>query len=57
MISLIRRFGADRSCLSLIEYGLIVALIAITLITIMTNLGVTLSGFYNTISTTLASVS
>jgi pilus assembly protein Flp/PilA len=57
MISLIRRFGADRSGLSLIEYGLIVALIAITLITIMTNLGVTLSGFYNTISTTLASVS
>lgn len=55
MIRLLREFGANRRGLTLIEYGFIAALIAVTLITIMTDLGVTLRSFYTTISTSLAS--
>lgn len=55
MIRRFRDFGANREGLTLIEYGLIAALVAVTLVTIMTDLGVTLKTFYTTISTTLAS--
>jgi pilus assembly protein Flp/PilA len=55
MVRLLREFGADRRGLSLIEYGLIAALIATTLVTALSNMGTTLKTFYTTISTTLAS--
>lgn len=54
MLRLIREFGADQRGLSLIEYGLIAALVAVTLVTTLTNLGVTLKTFYTSISTTLS---
>jgi pilus assembly protein Flp/PilA len=54
MRRLIRDFGADRSGLSLIEYGLIAALVAMTVVTLLTNVGVTLKTFYTTISTALS---
>jgi pilus assembly protein Flp/PilA len=55
MVRLIRDFGADQRGLSLIEYGLIAALVAATLVTALTNIGSTLKTFYTTISMTLAS--
>ena len=39
----------------MIEYALIAALIASTLVTVLTTMGVTLKSFYSTINTTLAS--
>jgi pilus assembly protein Flp/PilA len=55
MVRLIRDFGADQRGLSLIEYGLIAALVAATLVAALANIGTTLKTFYTTISTTLAS--
>ena len=55
MVRLIRDFGGDQKGLTLIEYGLIAALVATTLVTALANIGVTLKSYYTTISTTLAS--
>jgi len=55
MVRLIRDFGADQRGLSLIEYGLIAAVVAATLVAALANIGTTLKTFYTTISTTLAS--
>ena len=48
MISLARRFGADQSGATAIEYGLIVALIAVVIIGAVTTLGTTLNGTLST---------
>ena len=53
MLRLFREFRCDQKGLSMIEYALIAALIASTLITAMSNLGVSLKSFYTSINTTL----
>ena len=53
MLRLFREFRCDQKGLSMIEYALIAALIASTLITALTNMGVTLKSFYTTINTAL----
>jgi len=55
MVRLLRDFGADRRGVTLIEYALLAALVAMTAITILTSIGVTLKSFYTTISTQLSS--
>ena len=55
MVRFIRDFGADRQGLTMIEYALIAALVATTLVTTLSSLGGTIKTFYTTISTNLAS--
>ena len=54
MVRLIRDLCADRKGVTLIEYGLIAALVSTTVIGVLSNLGVTLRAFYTTISASLA---
>lgn len=54
MVRLFRGFFCDQKGLTLIEYALIAALIATTLVTALTNLGVSLKSFYTSINTTLS---
>jgi pilus assembly protein Flp/PilA len=53
MRSLIKRFAADQSGATAIEYGLIAALIAVVIITGVTAVGTSLSTTFNTISTSV----
>jgi pilus assembly protein Flp/PilA len=53
MRSLIKRFVADHSGATAIEYGLIAALIAVVIITAVTAVGTALSTTFNTISTSV----
>ena len=53
MRSLIKRFVADESGATAIEYGLIAALIAVVIITGVTAVGTSLSTTFTNISTTL----
>ena len=53
-MALINRIIADESGATAIEYGLIVALIAVGLIASLTALGGSLSGTFNTVSTTMS---
>jgi pilus assembly protein Flp/PilA len=46
----LRRFTADRSGATAIEYGLIAALIAVGLITAMTVFGGSMGGMFNVVS-------
>jgi Flp pilus assembly pilin Flp len=54
MVRIFRDFFCDQKGLTLIEYALIAALIATTLVTALTNMGVSLKSFYTTINSTLA---
>jgi pilus assembly protein Flp/PilA len=47
----LRRFAADQSGATAIEYGLIAALVAVGAIVAMTSFGGSLSGMFNTVST------
>lgn len=47
----LRRFAADQSGATAIEYGLIAALVAVGAIMAMTAFGSSLSGMFNTVST------
>jgi pilus assembly protein Flp/PilA len=53
MNRLIQRFVADELGATAIEYGLIVALIAVTLIGALTRVGTTLSTKFNSVATSL----
>ena len=50
MIMSLRRFAADEAGATAIEYALIGSLIAVALVTILTNLGTRLSTEFSTIS-------
>ncbi len=54
MKRLVRSFTGDERAVTLVEYAFIVALVSVAAITILTSLGTTLTSFYTTISTTLA---
>ena len=54
MSKFISRFAKDESGATAIEYGLIVALIAVVIITAVTTLGTTLSSKFSTVSTKVA---
>jgi pilus assembly protein Flp/PilA len=49
-MQLIKRFAADESGATAIEYGLIAALIAVVIIGAVTAVGTKLSGTFNTVS-------
>ncbi len=51
MSNFVTRFVRDESGATAIEYGLIAALVAIVLITAVTNLGTKVSGTFNNIKT------
>jgi pilus assembly protein Flp/PilA len=53
MGNLFRRFINDQSGVTAIEYGLIAALIAVVIITAVTNVGTKLSGTFTAISSAL----
>ena len=53
MKNLIARFVKDESGATAIEYGLIVALIAVVIIGAVTSVGTALSGKFQTIATSL----
>ncbi len=48
------RFARDEGGAALVEYGLLVGLIAVVCIGAVKTLGVTINGFFGTINTTLA---
>ena len=53
MSKFVSRFAKDESGATAIEYGLIVALIAVVIITAVTTLGTTLNGKFTAVSTAL----
>jgi pilus assembly protein Flp/PilA len=53
MAHFLARFVQDEFGATAIEYGLIAALIAVAIITAATSVGTSLSGTFNTISTSL----
>ena len=53
MTRFFNRFVADETGATAIEYGLIVALIAVVIITAVTSLGTTLRTKFNTVATAL----
>jgi pilus assembly protein Flp/PilA len=55
MTKLVRKFIADESGATAIEYGLIAALVAVAAIVALTNLGDQLSTIFNTVKSTMAS--
>jgi len=56
VFNFIGRFGRDESGATAIEYGLIVALIAVVIITAVATLGSHLNNAFGTINTGLANV-
>jgi pilus assembly protein Flp/PilA len=54
MTNFMKRFASDESGATAIEYGLIAALIAVTIITAVTALGTALDGKFNTAATEVA---
>jgi pilus assembly protein Flp/PilA len=54
MSILIRRFCADRSGSTAVEYGLVVALIAVVIVGAVTTVGANLSTQFNTVAANLA---
>ena len=50
-MGIIKRFFKDESGATAVEYGLLVALIAVVIITAVTTLGTNLSGKFNTVAT------
>ena len=57
MSTFIKRFAKDQSGATAIEYGLIVALIAVVIIGAVTALGTNISGAFNTVSSSVGSAS
>ena len=55
MAGYLLRFFRDESGATAVEYGLIVALIAVVIITAVTKVGTSLSSTFNSISTSVAS--
>jgi pilus assembly protein Flp/PilA len=55
MRHLLRRFAADQSGVTAIEYGLIAALIAVAIITSVTTLGTKVSTTFSNIATAMPS--
>ena len=53
MMGTIRKFFADESAATAIEYGLIAALIAVVIITALNNIGTRLNTKFSSIATTL----
>ena len=53
MFQLIKKFGADESGVTAIEYALIASLIAVFIITAVTTVGAKVSTVFNEIGTTL----
>lgn len=53
MTKLIKRFAKDESGATAIEYGLIVALIAVVIITAVTTVGTNLSGKFDSVGTSI----
>jgi pilus assembly protein Flp/PilA len=53
MTQFLARLARDDSGATAIEYGLIAALIAVAIITAATSVGTSLSGTFNTVSTSL----
>jgi pilus assembly protein Flp/PilA len=51
MLNTLRRFARDESAATAIEYGLIAALIAIVIITGLTNVGTQLSAKFGSVAT------
>ena len=51
MTQFMKRFAQDESGATAIEYGLIAALIAVVIITAVTNVGTNLTGTFNRIAT------
>jgi pilus assembly protein Flp/PilA len=49
----IKRFGAEEDGVTMIEYGLLAALIAVVSVVIITSLGTTLRGVFQTVCTAL----
>ena len=54
MLALVKRFVRDESGATAIEYGLIVALIAVVIITAVTTIGTNLKTAFNKIGTATA---
>jgi pilus assembly protein Flp/PilA len=54
MLRLIRRFAADQSGASAIEYGLIVSLIAVAVIGVLATIGINLRNKADDIATAIA---
>jgi len=55
MLGKIKSFYSDESGATAIEYGLIVALLAVALIGALGSLGTSLSGFFNGVSSAVVS--
>lgn len=53
MISLIKDFIADETGATAIEYGLIAALVSVAAVVALTELGTSLSGMFNLVSTVI----
>jgi pilus assembly protein Flp/PilA len=53
VFALLKRFKADQSGATAIEYGLIAALIAVVCITALTSIGTNLSASFQSIATSL----
>jgi len=56
MIRTFRRFAQDESGVTAIEYGLIAGLIAVVIITMVTNVGTDLKTVFTNIDTQLAAI-
>ena len=56
-MSTIKRFMTDESGATAVEYGLLVALIAVVIITAVTTLGTNLSSKFNTVATSVGAAS
>jgi pilus assembly protein Flp/PilA len=56
MRNLVTRFANDESGASLVEYGMLLALIAVVCIGIVTGLGLTVSDVFSTINTDLLAI-
>ena len=56
MLNLVTRFAKDEQGAALVEYGLLVGLIAIVCIGVVTGLGKTISTVFATINTDLSGV-
>jgi pilus assembly protein Flp/PilA len=55
MTTMFKRFAADQSGATAIEYGLIASLIAVAVITALTSLGTSLSGTLKKVASNLTS--
>ena len=57
MLSFAKRFVGDESGATAIEYGLIIALIAVVIITAVTTIGTNLNKAFNKVATSTAAAS